>query len=205
MNRRRLSVILVLAVGALAVVALPSAFAGGGGGCHKATQTQGDTVVVDMKANCFTPTVTNVDVGDTVKWTNSDGFPHAVVGATGEWSTPEIGAKKSSAVRFDSPGVFPYWCSYHMGMVGAVVVGDGRPDSKAAGTGPVAVPVKNDPPSGGAAATPRAAPAAGSSDDGVAPVTAVAIALLAGIAGYGLALVIRRRDLGLRAAAKRPI
>jgi plastocyanin len=205
MDRRRLAVVLVLAVGALAVIALPSAFAGGGGGCHKATQTQGDTTVVDMKANCFAPTVTTVDVGDTVEWTNSDEFAHAVVGATGEWSTPEIGAKESGAVRFDSPRVFPYWCSYHMGMIGAVVVGDGRPDSKAAGTGPVAVPVKNDPPSGAAAAEAGgAASAAGSSDDGVAPVAAVAIALLSGIAGYGLALVVRRRDPGLE-AAKRPI
>jgi plastocyanin len=197
MDRRKMSLFLVLAVGGLMLVALPSALAGGGGGCHKRGDTQDDTTVVAMKANCFGPTVTNVNVGDTVQWTNSDSVTHAIAGATGEWGTKDLSGKQSGAVKFDEPGVYPYWCPYHMGMIGAVMVGDGQRDSKAAGGAPVAVEVKSEPPSGGAAATGE--PAAARADDGIAPVAAVAIALIAGVAGYGFAIALRRRDLSLTA------
>ena len=199
MDRRKVSLFLVIAVGGLMLVALPAALAGGGGGCHGGTHTQDDSVAVDMKQNCFTPTVTTVEVGDTVKWTNSDAITHAIAGATGEWGTKDMGAKESAAVRFDEPGVYPAWCPYHMGMIGAVMVGDGRMDSKAAGSAPVAVAVELDePPSGGAPATGEPA-SARAANEGIAPVAAVAIALVAGVAGYGFALVVRRRDLSLTA------
>jgi plastocyanin len=199
MDRRRVALFMVLAVGGLMLVALPAALAGGGGGCHKVGDTQDDTLVVDMRANCFGPTVTNVDVGDTVKWTNSDALTHAIVGATGEWGTKDVGAKKSTAVKFDEPGVYPYWCPYHMGMIGAVMVGDGRMDSKTSASAPVAMAVEpEEPPSGGAQATGEPA-SARVADEGIAPVAAVAIALVAGVAGYGFAIVVRRRDLAVPA------
>jgi len=195
MKRRRLSVVVVVAVGALTLVALPSALAGGGGGCHRGGHTQDRTGVVDIKANCFTPTVTAVDVGDTVKWTNSDDYTHVIAGATGEWSSAEMAGTESTAVRFDTPGVFPYWCTYHPGMIGAVVVGDGNLDAKAAKSGPVARVVSSTdaPPSGGAATNPEQT----SGDGPAAPVAAVAIAVLAGAAGFGLALVLRRRRIAV--------
>ncbi|HZA38993.1 MAG TPA: plastocyanin/azurin family copper-binding protein [Actinomycetota bacterium] len=198
MDRRRVSLFLVLAVCGLMLVALPAALAGGGGGCHKRGDTQDDTTVVDMKANCFGPTVTNIDVGDTVKWTNSDTVTHAIAGATGDWGTKDLAGKQSVAVKFDKPGVYAYWCPYHMGMIGAVMVGDGRPDSKAAGSAPVAVAVEEEPPSGGAPATGEQTSARADAE-GIAPVAAVAIALIAGVAGYGFALVVRRRDLAVPA------
>lgn len=201
MIRRSLSVLLVIAVGALTLAVLSPAMAGGGGGggCHGGTHTQGDTTVVEMSKNCFAPTVTSVDVGDTVEWRNSDPIPHVIAGATGEWGTEEISPQKAGGVRFDAPGVFPYWCSYHIGMIGAVVVGDGHLDSKAASSGPVAVAVEDDPPPGGAAATADGSRARSSSDEGVAPVAAVAIALVAGVVGYGVAMAVRRRGLGVPA------
>jgi len=202
MNRRRLSVVVVVAVGALTLVALPSALAGGGGGCHRGDHTQDRTGVVDIKANCFTPTVTAVDVGDTVEWTNSDDYTHVIAGATGEWSSAEMAGTESTGVRFDTPGVFPYWCTYHPGMIGAVVVGDGNLDAKAAEGGPVARAVfsTDEPPSGGAATNPDQTSGTRSSDGPAAPVAAVAIAVLAGAAGFGLALVLRRRRIAVSGA-----
>ena len=199
MNRRRLSVVVVVAVGALTMVALPSALAGGGGGCHKGGHTQDRTGVVDIKANCFTPTVTAVDVGDTVEWTNSDDYTHVIAGATGEWNSAEMAGTESAAVRFDTPGIFPYWCTYHPGMIGAVVVGDGNLDTKAAKGGPVAHAVSstNKQPSGGAAVNTDQTSGTRSSDGGAAPVAAVAIAVLAGAAGFALALGLRRRRIAV--------
>ena len=198
MDRRRVALFMVLAVGGLMLVALP-ALAGGGGGCHGGEHTQADTVTVNMKQNCFTPTVTTVDAGDTVEFTNGDPIVHAIAGATGEWGTKDLSGKQSAAVKFDEPGVYPYWCPYHMGMIGAVMVGDGRMDSKAAGSAPVAVAVETEePPSGGAQATGEPA-SARVADEGIAPVAAVAIALIAGVAGYGFAIVVRRRDLAVPA------
>ena len=199
MGRRRVALFVVLAVGGLLLVALPAALAGGGGGCHAGEHTQADTTTVNMKRNCFTPTVTTVDAGDTVEFNNGDPIAHAIAGATGDWGTKDLSGKQSATVEFDEPGVYPYWCPYHMGMIGAVMVGDGRMDSKAAGNAPVAVAVEpQKPPSGGSQATGEPA-SARVADEGIAPVAVVAIALVAGVGGYGFAIVVRRRDLAVPA------
>ena len=125
----------------LVMTALPLAPARAGGFCHDGGTTQKDTTTVDMKGDCFLPTVVHIDVGDKVTWRNFDAEQHIVVGAGGSWGTPEISANAVTALRFNKPGVYPYWCHFHLGMVGAVVVGDGRPAASAtegSGDGPVA-------------------------------------------------------------------
>jgi plastocyanin len=133
----------------LLVVMLPVAPAGAGGFCHEGGNTQEETTQVDMKGNCFYPTVTHIDVGDKVTWTNHDGENHIILGVGGSWGTPEVSPDGATAVRFDEPGTYPYWCHIHLGMVGAVVVGDGRAvdtSTGAAGSGPAATLVSVDEP-----------------------------------------------------------
>jgi plastocyanin len=124
MSRRTASLLILAALLMGSLLPLP---AQAGGFCHDGGTTQGDTTNIDMKGNCFSPTVTTIDVGDKVTWANYDKEAHVVVGAGGSWGTDEVAPSRLVAVRFDKPGVYPYWCHLHLGMVGAVVVGDGKP------------------------------------------------------------------------------
>lgn len=202
---------IILAITALVLAALvvPVANAGGGGFCHETSTTQGTTTTVDMKGSCFTPTVTTVDVGDAVKWSNGDSYDHVIVGAGGSWRTNVVVHRDAAAIRFDSPGVYPYFCEFHPGMIGTVVVGDGKAGTKTAGSGPVAVPVsdESDPPAGSGTApvtdeAPRTTPASSASSDGMSALAVVAIAILAGVLGYGAAHLLNRRNLALLATKK---
>jgi hypothetical protein len=80
-----------------------------------------------MKRNCFGPTVARIDAGDTVAFVNADGEVHSVGGANGTFGNAhaEILPGDEVSFTFDREGVFPYVCTFHPGMSGAVVVGDG--------------------------------------------------------------------------------
>lgn len=100
------------------------ASASGGGGCgRRVTDAAGTTVTI--RQFCFGPTILRVAPGETVTWINKDRSPHTVVGANAVWgdfSTLRRAARVT--YRFVRPGVYPYVCTYHPGMIGAVVVGD---------------------------------------------------------------------------------
>jgi uncharacterized protein (TIGR03118 family) len=71
----------------------------------------------------FTPATVNIQVGDTVVWTNAGGI-HTV---TGDGADPFCGPNAvpvTCSETFTNAGTFPYHCSFHQlfGMVGTVVV-----------------------------------------------------------------------------------
>ncbi len=108
-----------------ALVLLPGvASASGGGGCGRPV-TDAQASGVDIEDFCFSPTIVRVGVGDAVTFTNLDPVPHSVLGANATWGDYAGFKKRSVTYRFSEPGVYPYVCTYHVGMVGAVVVGDG--------------------------------------------------------------------------------
>jgi plastocyanin len=120
--RRALSVAAILGT-----VLVPSvqARASGGGGCG-APITEGTGDQVAIRQFCFEPTVLVMPAGGEVTFTNQDGFEHNVLGANATWgSFARLGGGKARTYALDEPGVYPYVCSWHPGMVGAVVVGDG--------------------------------------------------------------------------------
>ena len=79
-----------------------------------------------IKNFCFTPTVLHVQRGKSVTFTNIDPFAHTVSGANVVWgSFDSLNFDKSVTYRFTRPGVYPYFCAIHLGMVGAIVVGNG--------------------------------------------------------------------------------
>ena len=107
----------------LAALVLPALPAGAGGGCHTGvSQGTGDKVqIVDA---CFTPTLLTIQPGDSVTWVNTDPFVHNVGGNLwGHFDDLRPGA--AFAATFDQPGIYPFACTYHPGMTGAIVVGDG--------------------------------------------------------------------------------
>ena len=117
---RRTAIIVVAFVAALVLPALP---AGAGGGCHSgATQGEGDTV--EMLDACFTPSILRVQPGDAVTFVNRDPVTHNVGGNL--WGNFEDMSRGDAfTATFDEAGVYPFACSYHPGMTGAVVVGTG--------------------------------------------------------------------------------
>ncbi|MGH2730988.1 MAG: cupredoxin domain-containing protein [Actinomycetota bacterium] len=136
---------------------------GGGGGCY-GPLTAGSGGKAEITGFCFEPTVVRVRPGDSVTWVNRDEDKHTVTGANGAWGDYDIlGRGDSVTYRFKREGTYPYFCSLHVGMVGTVVVGDGRgqsilttrasrktvtraePPPQAAGPGGLAVPPATEP------------------------------------------------------------
>jgi plastocyanin len=100
--------------------------ASGGGGCPPPI-TNGSETKALIKGWCFEPTVTYIRPGDTVTWVNKDPVPHTVTGANRAWgSYDKLKAGKRLSYTFDLAGTYPYYCVYHPGMVGTVVVWDGE-------------------------------------------------------------------------------
>jgi plastocyanin len=180
---------------ALAAVALsgPNG-AQAGGGCHNGVFSDETGTSVEMAGNCFESTVVRVQPGASVTWTNSDAEAHTVSGASNSWGNfGEIQEAESVSYRFDDSGVFPYFCSFHPSMVGAVVVGDGLPvEASNASDGAKAVSAEVP----GGDVPPADAPAASSSDDGGSDVPLIAgIAIVAAVAGVGAGWLLKRRTV----------
>lgn len=118
---RRIGV--ALAATFLIALLVPAAPAAAGGGCHAgATQGEGDTV--EMIDACFTPSILTVQPGDAVTFVNRDPITHNVGGNL--WGNlDDMNRGDAFTATFDEEGVYPFACSYHPGMTGAIVVGSG--------------------------------------------------------------------------------
>ncbi len=111
----------------LLAVSLGSTTAHAGGGCRGEPVTDERGTVVEMTGTCFAPTILRITPGETVTWTNVGSLPHTVTGANASWGDYiELELGDSVSHRFESPGVYPYYCLLHPGMIGGVVVGDGE-------------------------------------------------------------------------------
>ena len=116
-----------VAIGVLAIVALGPqlASASGGGGCGRVV-SDARGASIHIHNFCFTPTILRIRPGQTVTWVNRDPFSHTVMGANAVWGTfGELASRRSVTYRFVRAGVYPYVCTIHPGMVGAIVVGSG--------------------------------------------------------------------------------
>ena len=87
--------------------------------------TVASTSRVQTQACAFSPTVAYVPVGTTVTFVNDSLDSHLVTGANQAWGSRDValGARSKVTQTFDKPGVYPFACSFHTGMVGAIVVG----------------------------------------------------------------------------------
>jgi plastocyanin len=183
MIRRTLLVAAALAVGM--VTSLP---ASAGGYCTEGQFSDRATDRVQLRNDCFTPTVARIEPGATLTWENVDGHPHTIGGVANTFGDAhkELLSGDSVSFVFDEEGVFPYFCVLHPGMSGAVVVGDGV--GPATESGSVATIADEPVPPEGAAA--KAAPA---TDPGLPVPLIVAMAVAGALLGIGTALLFRRR------------
>jgi len=193
MRRRRLRVLVpVLAV--LAATLLAAAPASAGGGCH-APATEGRGTTVALTDLCFTPTLLRVEPGSTVTFVNRDTMVHPLSRPGGEWGW-DGGVGERTSVRLDQAGTYPFFCFVHPGMVGVVVVGDGR------GSGAQVVQV--DDPAAPAAATGQPASAATGQGSGGRDLPSFPAAWLVLVALAALAGAAAGTRLGGRKDGKRP-
>jgi plastocyanin len=145
-----------------------------GGGCHYGA-TEGSGAEVEMIDACFTPTTLHAEAGQTITFVNRDPMTHNVT--ANEWGHfDDMNEGDRFTVSFDDEGVYPYACTFHPGMSGAIVIGNGD------GT-----------PAEGAESQPLAASTLPADDGNGGWLAAGAIGLLVGAAaGAGVATVRRR-------------
>ena len=179
--------LLVIGAAALLPVATTTTPAFAGGGCHSgATDGTGDTVqIVDA---CFTPTILRIAPGDAVRFVNTDPFVHNVT-ANGWGHFDDLQPGDGFTATFDAAGTYPYACTYHPGMSGAIVVGDGAGPGAGEVTVASVAPVSPEP----SLRADAASASVGSSSNGVVGplLSGLSIGVALGIAG-GLSLARRR-------------
>jgi plastocyanin len=167
--RARATLFTIVAVAALMLPLVP---ARAGGFCMgDAPFTDARATTVDMKGNCFGPTVARIDTGDTVTFVNADAEAHSVGGANGTFGDAhaEILPGEEVSFTFDEEGVFPYVCIFHPGMAGAIVVGDGSGKvSSATGIAPAALNDQSE--------SKETSPTSASSDEGIPLALVVSVA-----------------------------
>ena len=86
---------------------------------------------LNKESMVFEPKIVRVNVGDTVLWKATDkghnvefikkGVPEGVGKFKSKYN-------KDTEYKFETPGIYAYWCTPHknMGMIGFVVVGDDK-------------------------------------------------------------------------------
>lgn len=205
MSRRLVHLIRLVAVPSLLMLGTMTAPAASAGDpCFHSyvmpPATTGSGTDVKLLPCAFEPTITTVAVGTEVTFRNGPDFTHLITGANQAWGSREVEVQPNDSISytFDAAGIYPYACALHVGMSGAIVVGDPE-EAAAAGS------TNGSTPGGSTGATTNEA--AGTSE-AVGTTTTVAtsslplvgLGVVAGlIVGAGaLWLAIRRRSPGDR-------
>lgn len=71
----------------------------------------------------YSPATITINAGDVVRFTNDDDTDHTATASDGSWGSGTLEPGESFLRRFDEPGVYQYFCSYHPDdMQGALIV-----------------------------------------------------------------------------------
>lgn len=81
------------------------------------------TVPVSIVDFQFRPPTLNIQVGDTVSWTNDGPSIHTATSDRGLWDTRELRRGQSASNTFTAAGTFAYHCLLHPWMQGTITVG----------------------------------------------------------------------------------
>ena len=85
-----------------------------GGGTTK------NEVIMDNMA--FNPSTITVTAGTRITWLNNDSMAHTATSNDNVFDSGNIPVNGSYSYTFTSAGTYPYYCTYHAGMTGTVVV-----------------------------------------------------------------------------------
>jgi plastocyanin len=84
--------------------------------------TRGATVGVNIINFSYQPSSVDINVGDTVTWTQKDTSQHTSTSDTSLWSSPLLSVNQTFSHTFDTSGSFPYHCTVHPFMTASVSV-----------------------------------------------------------------------------------
>ena len=76
---------------------------------------------IDIAGFAFCPVARTVTAGTEIVWVNHDLSPHTVTFGD-DVDSGTLAPGQSWSTRFTQPGVYPYYCRFHPGMAGTVVV-----------------------------------------------------------------------------------
>ena len=167
------------------------------GGCGQPA-THGTGTTVEISEMCFRPSLLSVKPGATMTFVNRDPFAHNVGGQL--WGHLEdLESGQLFRATFDGEGIYPFACTLHPGMTGAIVVGDG------VGTGNGrSVPVSSDQPTSSAPSVPAPVAAGAIEPPDGSALPAILGALLVGLAIGAVGATYRSRSSGLTPRSGRP-
>jgi plastocyanin len=82
------------------------------------------TYLVDISDSSFSPSILNISVGDTVRWTNRDSVTHSVTSDTvlALRSAP-LGHLENFTYTFETAGTYKYHCGVHSSEEGTITAG----------------------------------------------------------------------------------
>ena len=80
------------------------------------------TAEVKVDNFSFAPATLTVAVGTTITWTNRDDIPHTIVSNDKVFKSKVLDTDEKFSFTFSKAGTYPYFCSIHPKMTGAVVV-----------------------------------------------------------------------------------
>jgi len=137
----------------LRVVALVIAIAALAPGAAALATSQ--TVVIQNFS--FAPSLTTINVGESITWHNLDAFNHTATSDTGAFDTA-IPAAGNKTIPFSVAGSYAYHCSIHPTMKGTVVVLGATATPTPAPPTPVPTPRPTAPPTAAPTVAPTASP-----------------------------------------------
>lgn len=111
-------------IGAVALVAMLVVGAGGQAFAAKPRPESAGTRVtktIAMRDDLFSPKTVTVARGTTIKWVNRGESAHTTTARSGAWDRT-LSSGQSYSRRFTRAGSFRYFCKFHDGMVGKIVV-----------------------------------------------------------------------------------
>ncbi len=97
-------------------------------------------VVEAADGNVFRPTTITINVGDTVTWRNTDDVPRTSTQDDGVWDSGNLNPGDEFSFTFEEAGTYSYFCRYHPGVVGTVVVEEAQDEEPAAAATPAPEP-----------------------------------------------------------------
>ena len=89
---------------------------------HDMAGMDGEEVAAEIEGFAFLPGEIEVKVGTTITWTNLDSDPHTVTANDRSFDSGRMEEGDTFSFTFDTVGSFEYFCEYHPGMTGTVVV-----------------------------------------------------------------------------------
>ncbi len=99
----------------LALLALPAS------GTRAAPAAQSGTVI-EIGDNFFQPAQVTVPAGTTITWRNGGQRPHTATASSGAFDTGAVQPGAEASVTLNNAGSYDYFCQFHDGMVGTIVV-----------------------------------------------------------------------------------